>query len=379
MTLVHRWSPVVTQAVAIGAALVMTSYSGSANSSDDQDSSRNDAEHRGRVYAVRNLVSDGFVKADHLDPDLVNPWGVAFNPNGFNWVADNHSGVSTLYDGFGVKNSLIVSIPPAPGGAPPGAPTGIVFSGGPDFVLTQGTLSGPSRFIFATEDGTIVGWAPTVDGTHALLAWDNSPAHSIYKGLALAGNGSSHFLYATDFHNNKIDVYDATFHPVTLSGHFEDPRIPRGFAPFGIQNILGNLYVTYAKQDDDAEDDVAGPGLGFVDVFDPNGHLIRRVATRGALNAPWGLALAPANFGRFSNMLLVGNFGDGRINAFDLDTSEFRGQLRMAHGEPVTIEGLWGIAFGNGLLNQPINTLFFAAGPGDEEHGLYGRIDAMPQ
>ena len=269
----------------------------------------------------------------------------------------------------------VVSIPPAPGGTPPGAPTGIVFSSGTDFVLTRGTLSGPSRFIFATEDGTIAAWAPMVDGTHALLAWDNSPAHSIYKGIALAGNGAGHFLYATDFHNNKVDVYDSMFHPVTLSGHFFDPRIPRGFAPFGIQNILGNLYVTYAKQDDDAEDDVAGQGLGFVDVFDPNGHLIRRVATRGPLNAPWGIALAPANFGRFSNMLLIGNFGDGRINVYDPATSEFRGQLRTGRGEPVEIEGLWGIAFGNGLLNQPINTLFFAAGPGDEEHGVYGRID----
>lgn len=378
MNSVHRWSPFVARALAITAALmVVTTQTGNAISSDDQDSSRNEMLGHGRVYAVHNLVSDGFVKADHLDTDLVNAWGVAFNPNGFVWVADNHTGLSTLYDGFGVKNSLIVTIPPAPGNPPPGVPTGIVFSSGADFVLTRGTLSGPSRFIFATEDGTIVAWAPQVDGTHALLGWDNSPAHSIYKGIALAGNGTAHYLYATDFHNNRIDVYDSTFHPATLSGHFQDPRIPKGFAPFGIQNILGNLYVTYAKQDDDAEDDVAGAGLGFVDVFDPNGHLIRRIATRGPLNAPWGLALAPANFGRFSNMLLVGNFGDGHISAYDPVTSEFRGQLRMAHGEPVEIEGLWGIQFGNGLLNQPINTLFFAAGPGDEEHGLYGRIDPL--
>jgi len=375
MTSVHRWSPTVARALVITTALIATSYTGNASSSDDQESFRNEGQGHDRFYSVHNLVSDGFVKADHLDTDLVNPWGVAFNPNGFVWVANNHSGLSTLYDGFGVKNPLIVSIPPAPGGTPPGAPTGIVFSSGADFVLTRGTLTGPSRFIFATEDGTIVAWAPAVDGTHALLGWDNSPAHSIYKGIALAGNGAGHFLYATDFHNNRIDVYDSTFHPVTLSGHFFDPRIPRGFAPFGIQNILGNLYVTYAKQDDDAEDDVAGQGLGFVDVFDPNGHLIRRIAARGPLNAPWGMALAPANFGRFSNMLLIGNFGDGRINVYDPVTSEFRGQLRTGHGEPVEIEGLWGIAFGNGLLNQPINTLFFAAGPGDEEHGVYGRID----
>ena len=164
---------------------------------------------------------------------------------------------------------------------------------------------------------------------------------------------------------------------MTLSGSFTDSRLPSGFSPFGIQNILGDLYVTYAKQDEDAEDDVTGPGLGFVDVFDANGNLIRRFASRNSLNAPWGLALAPAGFGHFSNTLLVGNFGDGRISAFDLRTREFRGQLRTAGHSLVTIEGLWGIAFGNGVLGQPTNTLFFAAGPGDEEHGLYGRIDVL--
>jgi uncharacterized protein (TIGR03118 family) len=214
-----------------------------------------------------------------------------------------------------------------------------------------------------------------VDATHAILAVDNSASEAIYKGLALAANGQGHFLYAADFHHNRIDVFDSNFHPVTLSGHFSDPRIPPRFAPFGIQNILGNLYVTYAKQDEEGEDDVTGPGLGFVDVFDANGHLLRRLISRGPLNAPWGVALAPADFGRFRNRLLIGNFGDGRINAFDLRTGEFRGTLRKASGKPIEIEGLWGLAFGNGLLNQPTKTLFFAAGPDDEEHGLYGRID----
>lgn len=333
------------------------------------------AQQPSGFYSVRNLVSDGFVAAAHTDPDLVNPWGIVFNPNGFVWVADNETGASTLYDGNGVKQSLVVTIPTAPGGDPPASPTGIVFSSGSDFVVRSGTLAGPSRFIFATEDGTISGWAPNVDATHAILAVDNSASGAIYKGLALAANGSGHFLYAADFHHNRVDVFDESFHPVQLAGRFLDPALPSRFAPFGIQNILGNLYVTYAKQDEEAEDDVTGPGLGFVDVFDANGRLLHRFASRGPLNAPWGVALAPADFGRFRNRLLVGNFGDGRISAFDLRTGEFRGTLRKPNGHPIEIEGLWGIAFGNGLMNQPTRTLFFAAGPEDEEHGLYGRID----
>jgi uncharacterized protein (TIGR03118 family) len=329
-------------------------------------------------YAVRNLVSDGFVTAEHTDSSLINPWGVAFNPNGFVWVADNGAGVSTLYDGNGVKNSLVVTIPTRLGGTPPGVPTGIVFSSGADFVVKVGNVSGPSRFIFSTEDGTISGWAPNVDGTHAIRVVDNSPAGAIYKGLAFAANGIGHFIYATDFHNNRIDIFDQNFQQVSSAGRFIDPKIPHGYAPFGIQNILGNLYVTYAKQDDDAEDDVAGQGFGFVDVYNADGGLIRRFATAGRLNAPWGIALAPADFGKFSNTLLVGNFGDGRINAFDLDSGVPRGTLRMPGGKPVSIDGLWGMQFGNGLLNQPVNTLFFAAGVGDEKHGLYGRVDAAP-
>jgi uncharacterized protein (TIGR03118 family) len=345
-----------------------------------EDNNAINANNANNAYQQRNLVSDGFVTADHnTDTDLVNPWGIAFNPNGFVWIANNHSGVSTLYDGNGVKQSLVVTVPPASNGplAAPGAPTGIVFSSGSDFVVTNGTVSGPSRFIFATEDGTLSGWAPNVDATHAIRMVDNSRTGAIYKGLTLAANGKGHYLYATDFHNGKVDVFDASFKPATPSGAFNDPKLPNGYAPFGIQNLNGNLYVTYAKQGPGAVDDVAGPGFGFVNVFNADGQLIHRVASRGNLNAPWGLALAPADFGRFSNTLLVGNFGDGRINAYDLATGELRGQLRTPDGHLLTIEGLWGIAFGNGLLSQPINTLFFTAGPGDEEHGVYGRIDAV--
>jgi uncharacterized protein (TIGR03118 family) len=329
------------------------------------------------LYQRRDLVSDTpSIPAEHVDPQLVNGWGVAFNPFGVVWVADNGTGVSTLYDGNGVKQSLVVTIPPGPGRTT-GNPTGIVFYGGQEFIVTAGATSGPSRFIFASEDGGIAAWAPTVAPTTAIRVF-NSPDGAIYKGLALSGSGTGPLLYATDFHNAKIDVFDGAFRPVTLSPHaFRDPSIPRGYAPFGIQAINGDIYVSYAKQDEEAEDDVPGPGFGFVNVFEPNGNFLRRLITRGQLNAPWGMALAPASFGRFGNRLLVGNFGDGMINAYNLETGHWEGELRGADRKPIRIDGLWGIAFGNGINNQPTNTLFFAAGPDDEEHGLYGRLDVL--
>jgi uncharacterized protein (TIGR03118 family) len=194
----------------------------------------------------------------------------------------------------------------------------------------------------------------------------------------LGADGTRSLLYAADFHNNKIDVFDGTFAPVSLPAAFKDPKLPPGFAPFGMRNLDGNIYVTYAKQDAAKHDDVAGKGNGFVNVFDPQGTLIRRIVTRGRLNSPWGMAIAPAGFGKFSHRLLVGNFGDGRINAYDLASGEFVGSLHGSDGKALHIEGLWGIGFGNGFVSQPVNTLFFAAGPGDEAHGLYGRIDVVP-
>ena len=326
--------------------------------------------HREGTYAVTPLVSDGAVTARFDDPNLKNGWGVAFNPTAFVWVAANGTGKATLYDGSGKPQSLVVAVP--------GAPTGIVFSGSADFVVHRSGLAGPARFLFASEDGTISGWAPNVDLNNAIVAVDNGAAGSSYKGLALAGDGTGNFLYAADFHHGKVDVFDASFHPVHRPGAFVDPQLPAGYAPFGIQNLQGNLYVTYAKQDADAHDEIAGRGFGFVDVYDAAGRLIRRVASGGALNAPWGLALAPADFGRFSNALLVGNFGDGRISAYDLRDGDFLGQLRGHDGRRLAVPGLWGMAFGNGVLGQPSGTLFFAAGPNDEADGLYGRIDALP-
>jgi len=331
-------------------------------------------------YDVSILVSDGFISTPNTDPHLVNGWGVAFNPNGFVWVADNGTGLSTLYDGFGKPNSLVVTIPAA-GGVGTGKPTGIVFSGSSDFVVASGGKSGPSRFLFATEDGLIAGWSPGVDLTHALQAYPPAGAAAptaVYKGLALASTGGANFLYATDFVGGKIDVFDATFAPVTMPGGFVDPKLPKDFSPFNIQNVGGNLIVTFAKHEDGEDDETAGPGLGAVDEFDASGHLLRRIAQRGKLNAPWGVALAPATFGRFAGDLLIGNFGDGTINAYDMGSGNFRGQLRDADGKVIHLDGLWGMAFGNDLLNQPKSTLFFAAGPADESHGMYGAIAVSP-
>lgn len=329
-------------------------------------------------YAQRNLVSNGAIPAEHTDPNLVNAWGVAFNPFGVVWVANAGSGTSTLYDGDGNIQSLVVQIP-SPTAATGGAPTGIVFNASGGFTVSQGAATGPSRFIFATAQGVIAGWAPNVNLLNAIRRVDNSAAGASYTGLALSAGGSGQLLYAADFRNARVDVFDASFNPVTLpAGAFADARIPAGYAPFGIHAIGGNLYVTYGLQDASRTRVMRGPGLGFVNVFTPNGQLIRRVASRGSLNAPWGVTLAPAGFGTFSNALLIGNFGDGRINVYEPVFGFPLGSLRDRHFRPIVIDGLWGLAFGNGFANQPVNTLFFASGPNNGSNGLYGRLDAIP-
>jgi len=238
---------------------------------------------------------------------------------------------------------------------------------------------GTSRFLFATEPGRIFGWNPNVpvpSSRQAIVAVDRSAFGANYKGLAIDSTSEGGRLYAADFHNARIDVFDGRFNLLVYAfGAFVDPQVPHGFAPFGIQTIGSRVVVAYAKQDAQAEDEVAGPGLGFVSVFDTSGSLLGRITNRNLLNAPWGIALAPANFGRFSGSLLIGNFGDGRITAFDLATLQPKGQLMGLNGNPIAIDGLWGIAFGNGSAAGPSNALFFAAGPGDEEHGLFGRLD----
>jgi uncharacterized protein (TIGR03118 family) len=330
---------------------------------------------RDNSYTVTPLVSDQSGQAPVLDPDLVNPWGLAASPTGGAWwVADNQTGVATLYNGTGGKLSLTVAIPG-------GVPTGTVFNGGSGFVITSGAASGSAVFIFASEGGIISGWNPAVPGppvsTVAVPAAFREGA--TYTGLAIGSLFGSDFLYAADFRNARVDVFDDDFQLTTLAGSFSDPALPAGYAPFGIHKIGGRVFVTYAKQDAAATDPVTGPSLGFVNVFDTNGNLIARVAERGRLNAPWGIALAPADFGRASFHFLVGNFGDGKITAYEEVSSgvfEARGQLLGARGGPLSIDGLRALGFGNGITTGPRNTLFFTAGPDDETHGLFGSITA---
>jgi uncharacterized protein (TIGR03118 family) len=327
------------------------------------------ARETANVYNVRPLVSDGgATPAAATDASLVNAWGLSAGPTTPWWTANNGTNTSTLYNGAGSKAALTVAVA--------GGPTGTVFNGNAaDFVVSQNGKSGAARFLFSTEAGTILGWSPAVNGTTAVVGVDRSSAGAIYKGLATVSDR----LYAADFHNGRIDVFDASFNPVATSG-FKDAQVPSGFAPFGIQALGGNVFVTYAKQDAAAKDDVAVPGQAYVDEFTPDGQLVARIVNSGKknapLNAPWGLALAPADFGVFGGDLLVGNFGNGRISAYTQRGSKwvYKGQLRIADGTPIAIDGLWAIAFGNGAAAGPTNALYFLAGPGQEQHGLYGSI-----
>jgi uncharacterized protein (TIGR03118 family) len=331
----------------------------------------------GKGFAATNLVSDlpvaNMLYANaNADPKLGDAWGVAFNPHAFVWVANRATSTSTLYDGAGVPQSLVVSLPPGVAGA--ARPTGIVFNGHSDFMVTANGMTGASAFIFAGQGGTLSGWSPGVDQTHAVMAFDGGNAGAVYTGLALASRGASDFLYAADFRHATVDMFDANFSKV--GGGFVDQSLPDGYAPYGIQAIGDQVYVSYARQGAQTGAAVAGAGQGAVDVFDTAGNLVKRLVTPGsALNAPWGMAMAPAAFGTVGNTLLVANVGDGRINAFDASTGALMGTLSTADGNPIAIDGLHGIAFGNGIGDQSTNTLFFAAGPGGGSHGVYGRID----
>ena len=335
-------------------------------------------------YRQINLVSDQLGKAKLTDPDLVNAWGLAASP-GTNskpgtplWVADNGSDKATLYQGNGPvavsKVGLVVHVTGA-------APTGQVFNADQSAFVVKDKKghSGSSLFLFDTENGTIDSWSPGVNpnGSNPSTMTEvarNNGANAVYKGLAIARMHGKSFLYATNFRSGRVEAYNAKFRPVELPGGlFVDPRLPAGYGPFGIAEIMGKLYVTFAKQDATLHDDVAGRGHGFVDVFTNSGTFVRRLVTRGALDSPWGLALAPRGFGRFGGELLVGNFGNGHINVYNPFTGKHLGQIRRPNGMPIVIDGLWGLKFGNGNAART-NELIFSAGPDGESHGLLGKI-----
>jgi uncharacterized protein (TIGR03118 family) len=336
-----------------------------------QSGERNPNDPGINAYRQTNLVSDIPSVGQILDPSLVNPWGITESATSPFWVSDAGTGVSTLYGGdVGgnplFKNTLTVKIPG-------GDNTGIVFNGTSDFVINDGNGTGPARFMFATEGGTIAAWRA---GTNAITVI--TTPHAVYKGLAFGTAGGPNFIYAANFKNGSIDVFGTNFSLINFGPNsFADPTIPAGYAPFNIQNLGGKLYVTYALQDVDKHDDVPGAGHGYVNVFTTNGVFLTRLISGGALDSPWGLAISPANYGLFSNALLVGNFGDGKINAYDANTGVMFGTLNDQSGNPLEIDGLWALAFGNGVGGGDVNTLYFTAGIGDESHGIFGKLNAV--
>jgi uncharacterized protein (TIGR03118 family) len=329
------------------------------------------------AYVQTNLASDVPGQALVYDPELVDGWGLALSgtPTATFWVSSRAAGVSTVYTGDrpGVpfaKSTLTVTIPGD-------GPTGQVFSGSAtDFMVSSGATAGPSRFITVSNTGHLTGWNPNVP-----LPAPSRTAHMTattpganYTGLAIGNNGTGNFLYAADFNNGRIDVFNSTWQRADLGGSFTDPNMRDDYAPFNVQALAGKLYVTYAQQHDDG---VPHGGNGFVSVFDMNGNFQKRLVSEGGLQAPWGMTLAPADFGQFSNALLVGNFEGGQIRAYDRTTGKFLGELREPDGDRVRIDGLWGLSFGNAFTGDP-KALYFTAGPDNQRHGLLGRLNLVP-
>jgi len=354
------------------------------------------AQAAGNSYLQTNLVSDkpAAAMAAHTDPLLLNPWGIANIAGGPFWITDNNSGNSTLYDGAG--NAIMalpsVKIPSATitmGGT--ASPDGIVWNGNfLQFIVPSGAAMGNTCiFIFATEDGTISCWAPgnLTNPTivlNAQLIIDNTNSNMttspVYKGLAIGTNSRGTFIYATDFRNNRVVAWNSAFgFDATLTAKFQDAALQAGyassgFAPFGIQNIDGDIWVTWAKQDAAKHDPVKGMGLGFVDIFDTSGKLLRRFAAGGVLNAPWGVVRAPYKFGQFGNDILIGNFGSGKINAYDSSTGVFLDRLRDNKGKAIINDGLWALVFGGGAAGTNSGVLYFTAGLNEEADGLFGTL-----
>ncbi|HEX3476588.1 MAG TPA: TIGR03118 family protein [Kofleriaceae bacterium] len=356
-------------AALIGGAIWVGSAHAADGDADDQT-----------AYQQTNLVSNVAGLAPTIDPNLLNPWGIAWAPGGALWASDNNGSVSTLYNGAGAIVPLVVTIPPADSSAP----TGMVWNPNPNQFVIPGTTVG-ATFIFNGEDGTITAWNPAADPvvagkSTASLVIDNSASGAVYKGLAYGTNARGNFIFATNFNSGRVEAYDTKFTLTALDGAFTDPGLPAGYAPFGISNIDGDLFVTYARQDAAKHDPVRGDGLGFVDVFTTNGKFVRRFASRGVLNAPWGVVRAPLGFGRFGGEILVGNFGNtgrfaGWISAFN-NRGSFLGELRGPNGRPIAIDGLWALSFGT-FATSDGDTLYFTAGIHDEADGLFGKLTAV--
>ena len=313
-------------------------------------------------YAQSNVVANSSGVAANTDSQLSNPWGIAFVSDGYFWVANNNGGTSTFYTAQGVKNSLVVNIPVASvNPCSPGCPTGIVANTSTDF--------NSSNFIFDSEDGILASW---VSGNNATIAFDNSASGAVYKGLALVTNGSGNFLLAANFNSGKIDVFDRNFQLTALAGSFTDPNLPAGYAPHGVHIVNGQVYVAYAVQDGAKHDPTLGAGMGIVDIFDLNGNFVKTFASAGTLNAPWGVVATPATFGTFSSDILIGNFGDGTINAFD-STGKFLGQVSDTNNKPIVNAGLWDMVFGANGTGGP-STMYLTAGGANQTTGLFATL-----
>jgi uncharacterized protein (TIGR03118 family) len=377
---ISRHGPARKSLAALGTAAVATGMALAPTGTASAHESGHHGEHANVSITQTNLISDQALPNDPnvlVDPTLVNPWGMSFGTGASAtplWVSENGSDASTLY-----KNG---ATPPALSKVPltvavPGGPTGQVFNASAtEFVVTAGAASGAAKFIFASESGWVAGWNPNVPTAGSTQA---TPAvqvpNAVFKGLTLASANGADYLYAADFSNGRIDVFNSSFVLQNWTGAFRDSHVPSSYAPFNVQVLDGKLYVTYAKKNPGTIDDLAGAGHGFVDVFDTSGHLIKRLVQHGALNSPWGLAIAPQSWGTTAGDLLVGNFGNGRIHVYDANTGRPRGALRDANRHVIAIDGLWGLMPGNGVASDP-NSVIFTAGPDGEAHGLLGVLTA---
>jgi uncharacterized protein (TIGR03118 family) len=330
------------------------------------------------AYLVRNLVSDIPDLADHSDSHLVGAWGISESPTSPFWISDAGAGSTTLYDSNGNVIPLVVGIPASKGGSGAGVPTGTVWNGTTGFQVASGKAA---VFLFDSLDGAISGWSPQVDRAHTVIVVDNSSSGAEYTGLAIGTIGSNSYLYAANFHAGTIEVYNSSFMQMTLMNAFKDPMIPAGYAPFNVQSLGGKLYVAYAQQNASKSFSNSGPGLGYVSVFDTSGNLLQHLVAGAQLNAPWGLAIAPAGFGDFAGDLLVGNFGDGTVNVFNPTTGAYVATLMDPIGAPIVIPNLWALQPGNGAAGGDANAVYFTAGipgPDNGNHGLFGRLQAAP-